>query len=32
VVRSVLAEADLKFGLAGHSSVSELTPEALQRD
>jgi isopentenyl diphosphate isomerase/L-lactate dehydrogenase-like FMN-dependent dehydrogenase len=32
VLRSVLAETDLTLGLAGHRSVYELTPDALQRD
>jgi isopentenyl diphosphate isomerase/L-lactate dehydrogenase-like FMN-dependent dehydrogenase len=32
VLRSVLAETDLTLGLAGHRSVHELTPDALQRD
>jgi lactate 2-monooxygenase len=32
VLRGVLAETDLTLGLAGHRSVRELTPDALQRD
>lgn len=32
VLRSLLAETDLTLGLAGHRSVHELTPDALQRD
>jgi lactate 2-monooxygenase len=32
VLRSVLAETDLTLGLAGHRSVHDLTPDALQRD
>jgi isopentenyl diphosphate isomerase/L-lactate dehydrogenase-like FMN-dependent dehydrogenase len=31
VLRSFLADMDLQAGLAGHSSVSELSPESLQR-
>jgi lactate 2-monooxygenase len=32
VLRGVLAETDLTLGLAGHRSVHQLTPDALQRD
>ncbi len=31
VLRSFLADLDLQAGLAGHSSVTELSPESLQR-
>jgi isopentenyl diphosphate isomerase/L-lactate dehydrogenase-like FMN-dependent dehydrogenase len=31
VLRSVLAEADLTLGLAGHRSVRDLKPDALER-
>lgn len=31
VLRSFLADMDLQAGLAGHSSLSELSPESLQR-
>ena len=32
VIRHVLAELDLTIGLAGHTSVKGLTPDALSRD
>jgi isopentenyl diphosphate isomerase/L-lactate dehydrogenase-like FMN-dependent dehydrogenase len=32
VLRSILAEADLTLGLAGHRSVHDLKPDALERD
>jgi lactate 2-monooxygenase len=31
VVRSLLADLDLTLGLAGHASITELTPDALHR-